>query len=109
MEALEAISPEYVAQHAAVLRAAPLVVCDANVRPDTLRAVAQIAAGSAGGGGGVPLWLEPVSVPKAVALSSALGDLSAFAFVSPNEDEAIAMAAARPSNRARPAPPAPRG
>ena len=44
-----------------------------------------------------PLWLEPTSVPKAARACAWLhtaGLLDTLAFVSPNEDEAVAMAAA---------------
>lgn len=40
---------------------------------------------------GVPIWFEPVSVPKSVRASKALGQLT---YISPNAHELIAMALA---------------
>ena len=113
MEVFGAITPAYVERHAAALAAAPLCVADANLAAPTLCAVARLARRHA-----TPLWLEPVSVPKGAAACRALCDADADAgadadadggtdgaaglglglwgavdVISPNEDEAVAMAA----------------
>ncbi|KAG8470947.1 hypothetical protein KFE25_009368 [Diacronema lutheri] len=73
---------------APLLAHAPIVVADANLAPDGLRALADACAAER-----VPLFVEPVSVPKAAA-AARTGALAACAFVSPNEDELIAIARA---------------
>ncbi|KAL1519298.1 hypothetical protein AB1Y20_022825 [Prymnesium parvum] len=94
MEALQSITPEYISHHAAAIGAAPLCVVDANLSPAALACVASLCALHS-----LPLWLEPVSIVKAAAATSALHAsrlLHAATFVSPNEAEAVAMAAALP-------------
>ena len=89
-----AVTPEVLAASSAHLAAAPLCVCDANLSAEAIIALARLTKAN-----GVPLWLEPTSVPKGAAAVSALyeaGLLGAVSYLSPNADEATAMAAALP-------------
>ncbi|KAJ1618911.1 Ribokinase-like protein [Pavlovales sp. CCMP2436] len=70
------------------LASAPIVVADANLPPDGLRTLAEACSSL-----GVPFFFEPVSVPKADAAVRA-GVLRGCTFVSPNEEELLAMARA---------------
>ena len=90
----DAISPAQLAAHEAAIASAPLVVCDANLSPEALVALATLTTKHQ-----VPLWLEPTSVPKGAAAVKALHDaglLGAVSYTSPNDDEVTAMAAALP-------------
>ncbi|EFN56299.1 hypothetical protein CHLNCDRAFT_144692 [Chlorella variabilis] len=71
---------------AAALAAAPVVMLDGNLSAAALEEVCGQAAAA-----GVPVWFEPVSVPKSTRAASLL---SLLTFVSPNERELAAMAAA---------------
>ena len=96
MDVLGSVSPSYLARFGAELEAAPLIVADANLAEGTLVELAGLALKRE-----TPLWLEPVSTPKAVAAIGALraaGLLRTLTFASPNEDEALAMAAALRAN-----------
>eukprot|EP00316_Scyphosphaera_apsteinii_P011744 CAMPEP_0119327352 /NCGR_PEP_ID=MMETSP1333-20130426/70585_1 /TAXON_ID=418940 /ORGANISM="Scyphosphaera apsteinii, Strain RCC1455" /LENGTH=431 /DNA_ID=CAMNT_0007335925 /DNA_START=263 /DNA_END=1558 /DNA_ORIENTATION=+ len=92
------ITPDYLQLHASTIQGAVLCVADANLPTVTLQWLAQRCGGrdECGERKARPyLWLEPVSVPKAVAACYALraGGLQAIDFVSPNEEELLAMAA----------------
>lgn len=100
---LQSITPEYISHHAEAIRAAPLCVADANLSPQALRSLASLSSSTpsfppSSSSPHLPsLWLEPVSVAKASAACAALHSsnlLQAVGFVSPNEEEAVAMAAA---------------
>jgi pseudouridine-5'-phosphate glycosidase/sugar/nucleoside kinase (ribokinase family) len=96
------VTPEYVRTAlGSALDGAPLCVADANLSGAALQELARLAAASQ-----TPLWLEPVSVSKAHAACCSLveaGLFGALTFTSPNEDEAVAMAAALQGSAA-PAP-----
>ena len=93
MDVYRHVTPEYVRTAlGSALDGAPLCVADANLSGAALQELARLAAASQ-----TPLWLEPVSVPKAHAACRSLveaGLFGALTFTSPNEDEAVAMAAA---------------
>lgn len=65
---------------------ASILMLDANLSPETLEAACHVAYAS-----GVPIWFEPVSVPKAVRATRVLECLT---YISPNAHELIAMAVA---------------
>lgn len=65
---------------------ADLLVCDANLPPVALRRLLERA-----GAAGVPVVLEPVSVPKAARAASVL-DAGPIDTVTPNRDELAALA-----------------
>jgi len=91
MDIFDAISPAEIARLEPQIRTAPLVLADANLCEATLLRLARLAATHA-----TPLWLEPTSVSKAARACvwlQAAGLLGALSFVSPNEEEAAAMAA----------------
>jgi pseudouridine kinase len=64
MRVLEALTPEFIRSHAAVIKGAKLVVADCNLLRETLIAVAEIAGGK--------LAIEPVSVQKSRKMLSVL-------------------------------------
>lgn len=100
MDVLAEITAEHIAEFAAALSSAPLIVADANLHPAALVAIASLVARPSAGPASAappPLWLEPVSIAKAVAATICLRDaglVPSVAFASPNEAEALAMAAA---------------
>jgi pseudouridine kinase len=71
MEAVESLSPVDAAAFAPLLAASVFAVLDANLRPDTLEALALIA-----GKAGVPLMADAVSVSKVERLRPILGRLA---------------------------------
>ena len=92
MDLIGSVTPDYLLEHAAAIASAPLCIADANIPPASLQCLAHLCATHR-----TPLWLEPVSLPKAAAACAALahgGLLGALEFMSPNEAELLAMAAA---------------
>lgn len=82
MEAMDALTPAAVQERRGALGGAAWAVADGNVPEATLAHVLSLAAGA-----GVPVVFEPVSVPKAARLRSALAaGLSPHA-VTPNVPE----------------------
>lgn len=65
---------------------ASIVMLDANLCTETLEAACQVAKAAH-----VPVWFEPVSVPKSIRASRVLDCLT---YISPNAHELIAMATA---------------
>ncbi|CAL5385679.1 hypothetical protein CsSME_00015645 [Camellia sinensis var. sinensis] len=85
VEAIEKfLTPEWIRQFNCNIRAAPVMMVDANLSPPTLEASCRMAAES-----GIPVWFEPVSVVKSKRVVSVVKHIT---FASPNEDELIAMA-----------------
>ncbi|DBB09048.1 TPA: hypothetical protein ACH3X3_007672 [Trebouxia sp. C0006] len=68
------------------LQQASIVMLDANLSPETLEAACHMARAA-----NVPVWFEPVSVPKSVRASRVLNCIT---YISPNAHELIAMAVA---------------
>ena len=92
MEIHRHISMHLIQEFTTQIRSAPLCIADANLCSEALTGLAALARAA-----GTPLWLEPTSVPKAALACGwlhAKGLLSALTYVSPNEDEVCAMAAA---------------
>ncbi|PSC67542.1 pseudouridine kinase isoform X1 [Micractinium conductrix] len=89
MALLEGLPPVQLlggAHVAAALAACPILMLDGNLPQATLEEACRQAAAA-----GVPIWFEPVSVPKS---ERAVALLPALAYISPNEKELAAMAAA---------------
>jgi pseudouridine kinase len=86
MAATEALGPEAVAQVEAELRQAGCIVADANLRGDTLLALARLCADAA-----LPLVIEPVSVTKAARIEAVLAEGLPVALMTPNRDELAAL------------------
>ena len=57
------------------ISAAPFLVLDANLHPDTLQVMVQLASSHK-----VPMWFEPVSVPKAPRIAKVLSFPCFFPF-----------------------------
>lgn len=85
MAAAEAVGPEHVHALRDAVAAAAVVVVDGNLRPDTVAAALDEAAAA-----GVPVVLEPVSVPKARRLTAVLPGRPVF-LLTPNLDELGAL------------------
>jgi pseudouridine kinase len=86
MAAMEELGPEQVGEARGPIAAAGLVVVDGNLRLDTLEHALDLAAAAQ-----VRAIVEPVSVPKARALSPCLSaDRPLFA-ITPNRDELSAL------------------
>ncbi|CAK9315859.1 unnamed protein product [Citrullus colocynthis] len=85
VEAIEEfLTPDWIEQFKCNIRAAPVLMIDANLNPLALKVSCQIAAEY-----NTPVWFEPVSVAKSRRIASVVKYIS---FTSPNEDELIAMA-----------------
>ncbi|KAG7011692.1 putative pentatricopeptide repeat-containing protein [Cucurbita argyrosperma subsp. argyrosperma] len=85
VEAIEKfLTPDWIEKFKCNIRAAPVVMVDANLNPHALKVSCQIAAEY-----DTPVWFEPVSVAKSRRVASVAKYIS---FTSPNEDELIAMA-----------------
>jgi pseudouridine kinase len=84
MAATDSLGPEDVED--AALRGAGWLVLDGNLRPDTARHALDLAAGA-----GVRAILEPVSVPKARALSPLVAADHPLFALTPNRDELTAL------------------
>lgn len=86
MAATERLGPAEVADARDLIAAAGLVVIDGNLRADTVRHTLDLTADF-----GVRAILEPVSVPKARALTCVLSAEREVFAVTPNRDELAAM------------------
>ncbi|CAK9142596.1 unnamed protein product [Ilex paraguariensis] len=85
VEAIEKfLSPEWIQQSKCNISSAPVLMVDANLSPAALESSCQMAAED-----DIPVWFEPVSVAKSKRVASVAKYIT---FVSPNEDELIAMA-----------------
>jgi pseudouridine kinase len=82
MAATEALGPDAIAEIEAELRQAGCVVADANLRADTLVAMARLCAAAL-----LPLVIEPVSVAKAARIEAVLAEGLPVALITPNRDE----------------------
>ncbi|KAK9817037.1 hypothetical protein WJX72_008719 [[Myrmecia] bisecta] len=78
------LTPAALQRHQADIAAAPLLVLDANLAVNTIEAASRMASEV-----GVPIWFEPVSVPKSRRATSVLRLLH---YISPNAMELVAMA-----------------
>lgn len=86
MSATDAIRPADITAAAALVRAAALVVLDANLAPDTLAEVLDVC-----GAAGVPVVADPVSTPKAPRLAQALAPTRPLLAITPNRAELAAL------------------
>ena len=86
MAAMEQLGPEQVSDARGPIAAAGMVIVDGNLRLDTLEHTLDLAATAE-----VRAILEPVSVPKARALSSCLNAERPLFAVTPNRDELSAL------------------
>lgn len=86
MEVMSALTPVRIAALEREIAQSALVVADANLAPETLVALGLAAARS-----GVPLAVEPVSVPKAARLVTLLDAGVPVALMTPNGDELPAV------------------
>ncbi|KDP46228.1 hypothetical protein JCGZ_10068 [Jatropha curcas] len=85
VEAVEKfLTPEWILQFKGNISSASALLVDANLNPPALEAACQVAAEY-----NIPVWFEPVSVAKSIRIASVVNKVT---FVSPNEDELIAMA-----------------
>jgi sugar/nucleoside kinase (ribokinase family) len=87
---------------AAALRGAGMLVLDGNLPPAALCAAMRAASAE-----GVPVFLEPTSVPKAAAAAAVPGVLAGLHYTSPNLLELRAMALSPRTFPARPVSPLP--
>lgn len=86
MRLIDGITPRAVARHKTRLAAAKLLVADCNLTAETLAEIAKIAAKA-----GIPLIIEPVSVPKTKRLAALLRSGLPIHAVTPNRDELAAL------------------
>ncbi|MFT4286693.1 carbohydrate kinase family protein [Nocardioides sp.] len=84
MAATEALTPDHVLPLADRVAAADLVVLDGNLLPATATAVLDLAAET-----GVPVVVDPVSVPKAARLAEVVR--RPLLAITPNRDELVAL------------------
>jgi pseudouridine kinase len=91
--AAAAITPEYIADHADMLRAARMVVLDANVPTESAQAIIAIC-----GETGVPIVLDPIAYSPALRYRPYVG---AFSLVVPNDIEAQALTDIRITSEAQ--------
>ncbi|KAJ8767106.1 hypothetical protein K2173_013503 [Erythroxylum novogranatense] len=85
VEAIEKfLTPEWIQQSRTKIISAPILMVDANLGLPALEASCQMAAEC-----DIPVWFEPVSVTKSRRIASVVKFVT---FVSPNEDELVAMA-----------------
>ncbi|KAJ7516099.1 hypothetical protein O6H91_22G043000 [Diphasiastrum complanatum] len=80
----EHMTPKWICQFVDIIQSAPVMMVDANLMPNVLEAACSLAREA-----NVPIWFEPVSVPKSVR---ATGLLKYITFASPNKAELISMA-----------------
>ncbi|CAL8467484.1 g7022 [Coccomyxa elongata] len=92
--ALEEHLPAVLAQHTSDIQSAPIIMLDGNLSPDALLEAAQLAEE-----GGVPVWYEPVSAPKAVRAAAALHIMD---YTSPNASELVSLSQALAVTRQQP-------
>lgn len=91
VEAVEKyLLPEWIHRFNINIQSAPVVMVDANLIPPSLIASCRMAAEA-----DIPVWFEPVSVTKSKRVVPIAEYIT---FVSPNEDELVAMANALSSN-----------
>lgn len=86
MRLVDSLKAGDVKQHAETLAKADLIVAECNLPLPCLVATLRIAARA-----GVPLVIDPVSVPKAARLRDLLKDNQPVAAVTPNRDELAAL------------------
>jgi pseudouridine kinase len=86
MAATEALGADEVDAVADLVRSAELVVLDGNLTTPALGRALELCAGA-----GVRAVLDPVSVPKAAALSGLLSPRTPLLAMTPNEDELGAL------------------
>lgn len=82
--ALHHITPEYLEQHQSLLSAAAYLLVDANISVDTVNWLVKFSNRS-----GIPLIVEPVSVPPAKSVTKA--NLNGVYLITPNEEELPAL------------------
>ena len=82
--ALHHITPEYLEQHQSLLSTAAYLLVDANISVDTVNWLVKFSNRS-----GIPLIVEPVSVPPAKSVTKA--DLHGVYLITPNEEELPAL------------------
>ena len=90
MAATDGLTPADVESVRDLVATADLVVLDGNLAPDTVGAALDVAAAH-----GVPVALDPVSVPKARRLADLLGPDRPVHVVTPNADELAALSGDR--------------
>ncbi|HQR27568.1 MAG TPA: carbohydrate kinase family protein [Nocardioides sp.] len=86
MEATDALTPDDVDAAAHLVRGAALLVLDANLAPPTLAAALDLGATK-----GVPVIVDPVSVPKAARMAPVLDGSRSLLALTPNRDELAAL------------------
>ena len=86
MAATDALTPDDVRRAVTAISSAALLVLDGNLAPGTVASAVDLAAGR-----GVPLVLEPVSVPKAKRLRPVLAGGYPWFAVTPNRAELAAL------------------
>eukprot|EP00798_Chlamydomonas_sp_ICE-L_P002996 gene2996-13010_t len=95
----EVLTPSCLQQFSARIQSAAVLVAETNLHPDALASVCTCASGA-----GVPIFLEPVSVVKALRCLPVLHHLT---FIKPNTAELTAMADAICTKLGRPVLPRP--
>jgi pseudouridine kinase len=83
MQVVEAITPQVVRSHRALLASSPMIVLDANLSPRTLTAILSLA-----GRAHVPVCMDPVSIDLA---ERARPHLAGFTVITPNASEAAVL------------------
>jgi pseudouridine kinase len=83
MQVVEALTPQVVRSHRALLANAPMIVVDANLSAGALAAIVSLARRA-----GVPLCMDPVSIDLAARARPHLAD---FAVITPNASEAAVL------------------
>ncbi|WCJ33863.1 pfkB-like carbohydrate kinase family protein [Euphorbia peplus] len=84
VEAVEKfLTPQWILQFERNISSSSVLLVDANLSLHALEASCQVARKY-----NIPVWFEPVSVAKSARIASVVNDVT---FVSPNEDELIAM------------------
>ncbi|XP_056698177.1 pseudouridine kinase isoform X2 [Spinacia oleracea] len=78
------VTPQWIQQFKSIVHSAPVMMVDANLSPEALKASCRMAADF-----DVPVWFEPVSVTKSERVAAIANYIT---FASPNEHELIAMA-----------------
>ncbi|XP_020574516.1 uncharacterized protein LOC110020675 isoform X2 [Phalaenopsis equestris] len=78
------LRPEWIWKFKHYICSAPILMVDANLHPESIKAACRIAAKS-----GTPVWFEPVSVTKSARIASIVDYITC---ASPNENELISMA-----------------
>ncbi|ADV68492.1 PfkB family carbohydrate kinase [Deinococcus maricopensis] len=86
MRAVDALTPDVIRTRRALIDRASAVIVDCNVPQDTLLHAARTAQASH-----TPLYVEPVSVPKAARLRALLAEGLPVHAVTPNRDELAAL------------------